>query len=190
MTVPLAYPRVLPSPTPTLANPRSHARDPACTLSRLRAWGCCRESDDEDDVRNWVDAPGGAGGKVRRGSADDKGTGKVRFVWSSELHERFEQAVAKLGVDRAKPQAISQLMGIEGDNAPTRQNIKSHLQKYRLFVKKRAAQAAGELPPSTSKGGGGGSGHGPAAAAAAAAERAAAAASAAPPSEPRPAAVQ
>ena len=146
-------------------------------------------SDDDDDM-GFGSMPGGAGGKVRRGGADDKGTGKVRFVWSSELHERFEQAVAKLGVDRAKPQAISQLMGIEGDNAPTRQNIKSHLQKYRLFVKKRAAQAAGVLPPSTSKGGGGGSGHGPAAAAAAAAERAAAAASAALPGEPRPEATQ
>jgi len=164
----------------------------ACAPRHPHAWCRHRESDEDDDMRHWVDAPGSAGGKVRRGSADDKGTGKVRFVWSSELHERFEQAVAKLGVDRAKPQAISQLMGIEGDNAPTRQNIKSHLQKYRLFVKKRAAQAAGELPPSTSKGGGGGSGHGPAAAAAAAAERAAAAAAsaAAPPGEPLPEAMQ
>ena len=37
------------------------------------------------------------------------------------------------------------LMGVEGDNAPTRQNIKSHLQKYRLLLKKRAAQAANDL---------------------------------------------
>ena len=62
-----------------------------------------------------------------------------------ETVARFEEAVAKLGVDRAKPQAISQLMGVEGDNAPTRQNIKSHLQKYRLLLKKRAAQAANDL---------------------------------------------
>ena len=62
--------------------------------------------------------------------------------------------MAKLGVDRAKPQAISQLMGVEGDNAPTRQNIKSHLQKYRLLVKKRAAQAA----EAAANGSGGGSG--------------------------------
>jgi len=106
-----------------------------------------RDDEQSDDGDQWGDAPTGAGGKVRRGAGDEKGTGKVRFVWSAELHARFEQAVAKLGVDRAKPQAISQLMGIEGDNAPTRQNIKSHLQKYRLLVKKRAAQAAGELPP-------------------------------------------
>ena len=28
-------------------------------------------------------------------------------------------------------------MGIPGESAPTRQNIKSHLQKYRIFMKKR-----------------------------------------------------
>ena len=114
-----------------------------------------REGEDADEDL-WMREPtGGAGGKARPGAADEKaGSGKTRFVWSSELHARFEQAVAKLGVDRAKPQAISQLMGVEGDNAPTRQNIKSHLQKYRLLVKKRAAQAA----EAAANGSGGGSG--------------------------------
>ena len=103
-----------------------------------------REGEDEDEDA-WMASVGCvAGGKPRPGGPDEK-AGKTRFVWSAELHARFEQAVAKLGVDRAKPQAISQLMGVEGDNAPTRQNIKSHLQKYRLLVKKRAAQAANDL---------------------------------------------
>ena len=106
-----------------------------------------REGEDglNEDEDAWMSGVGCvAGGKPRPGGPDEK-AGKTRFVWSAELHARFEQAVAKLGVDRAKPQAISQLMGIEGDNAPTRQNIKSHLQKYRLLVKKRAAQAANDL---------------------------------------------
>ena len=104
-----------------------------------------QKGEDEDEDA-WMASVGCvAGGKLwPRGGADEK-AGKTRFVWSAELHARFEQAVAKLGVDRAKPQAISQLMGVEGDNAPTRQNIKSHLQKYRLLVKKRAAQAANDL---------------------------------------------
>lgn len=116
--------------------PRSHS------FTRPSSPFLTREEDDDDD--SWMLDPSAAtGGKPRPGGGgDDKGSGKTRFVWSSELHLRFEQAVAKLGVDRAKPQAISQLMGVEGDNAPTRQNIKSHLQKYRLLVKKRAAQAA------------------------------------------------
>lgn len=58
---------------------------------------------------------------------------KQRFVWTPDLHHRFEVAVHKLGVANAKPQAIQQLMGCEEDGTiPTRQNIKSHLQKYRL----------------------------------------------------------
>ncbi|EOD05184.1 hypothetical protein EMIHUDRAFT_60341, partial [Emiliania huxleyi CCMP1516] len=59
---------------------------------------------------------------------------KQRFVWTSELHRRFEAAVNTLGIDHAKPQAISQLMNFEG--APTRQNIQSHLQKYRGLMQK------------------------------------------------------
>ena len=36
-------------------------------------------------------------------------------------------------------QSIRQLMGCEGEeSAPTRQNIKSHLQKYRLLLLKQA----------------------------------------------------
>ena len=58
---------------------------------------------------------------------------KQRFVWTPDLHHRFEIAVHKLGVANAKPQAIQQLMGSDDDGRiPTRQNIKSHLQKYRL----------------------------------------------------------
>lgn len=62
---------------------------------------------------------------------------KQRFVWTAELHHRFESAVGTLGIDHAKPQAISQLMNCDGEGAPTRQNIKSHLQKYRLLMQKR-----------------------------------------------------
>ncbi|KAL3920146.1 MAG: hypothetical protein SGPRY_005360, partial [Prymnesium sp.] len=83
------------------------------------------------------------------GDADTSMHQKQRFVWSPDLHKRFEAAVAQLGIEAAKPQAISQLMGVHGENAPTRQNIKSHLQKYRLLMKKRAANGssdAGTVP--------------------------------------------
>jgi hypothetical protein len=43
-------------------------------------------------------------------------------------------------------------MNIEGCNAPTRQNIKSHLQKYRLLLQKRSKNAAAA---GTSSGGAG-----------------------------------
>ena len=68
---------------------------------------------------------------------DEEGGGKKqRFVWSPEVHQCFCEAVHQLGVDKAKPQAIAQLMQADltlaGPGMPTRQNIKSHLQKYRL----------------------------------------------------------
>jgi len=80
------------------------------------------------------------------GGGDDVKPPKARFVWSPELHQQFEAAVLKLGVHTAKPQSISQLMNCTGENAPTRQNIKSHLQKYRLLVKKREDEASARPP--------------------------------------------
>ena len=76
------------------------------------------------------------------GGGDDVKPPKARFVWSPELHQQFEAAVLKLGVHTAKPQSISQPANCTGENAPTRQNIKSHLQKYRLLVKKREDEAS------------------------------------------------
>jgi len=68
---------------------------------------------------------------------------KVRFVWTAAMHHRFEEAVQQLGVAQAKPQAIRQLMGCEGEeDAPTRQNIKSHLQKYRQHRQTAAAHGS------------------------------------------------
>lgn len=55
-------------------------------------------------------------------------TPKKRLVWTADLHQRFETAVAALGFENAKPSAILQIM-----NVPwlTKANVKSHLQKYR-----------------------------------------------------------
>jgi len=93
------------------------------------------------------DGGGGAGGELGSGAgAGGDGSRQVhkqRFVWTAELHRRFESAVNTLGIDHAKPQAISQLMNCEGDGAPTRQNIKSHLQKYRLLMQKRGKAGGG-----------------------------------------------
>lgn len=45
--------------------------------------------------------------------------------WTPELHRRFVQAVEQLGVDKAVPSRILELMGIE---CLTRHNVASHLQ--------------------------------------------------------------
>ena len=102
----------------------------------------------------------GVGGHGHGGGGAGRPNQKQRFVWTAELHHRFEAAVNTLGIDHAKPQAISQLMDCEGEGAPTRQNIKSHLQKYRLLMQKRARQApaGGASGGAAAAAGGGGAG--------------------------------
>ena len=170
-------PRLLVGSRPDPINP---------SMDSLYGQSWSHEDDDDEEEEDEHDAQG-PNGKA--------GRGKTRFVWSAELHARFEQAVAELGVDRARPQerasprtlttpsyrgptvarcedptgtlschshqahglfslttsqatltrapqAISQLMLVEGENAPTMQNIKSHLQRYRMLRQKRTAQAA------------------------------------------------
>ncbi|XP_010545471.1 PREDICTED: two-component response regulator ARR18 [Tarenaya hassleriana] len=58
---------------------------------------------------------------------------KPRVVWASELHQKFVAAVTQLGPDKAVPKKILDLMNVEG---LTRENVASHLQKYRLYLKK------------------------------------------------------
>ena len=47
--------------------------------------------------------------------------------WTPELHRRFVQAVEQLGVDKAVPSRILELMEI---HCLTRHNIASHLQVH------------------------------------------------------------
>ncbi|GFP97362.1 transcription factor lux [Phtheirospermum japonicum] len=58
---------------------------------------------------------------------------RPRLVWTPQLHKRFVEVVAHLGLKNAVPKTIMQLMNVEG---LTRENVASHLQKYRLYVKR------------------------------------------------------
>ncbi|XP_065863777.1 two-component response regulator ARR1-like isoform X2 [Euphorbia lathyris] len=65
---------------------------------------------------------------------DDSSTlKKPRVVWSVELHQQFVQAVNQLGIDKAVPKKILELMNVPG---LTRENVASHLQKYRLYLRR------------------------------------------------------
>nr|DAD32248.1 TPA_asm: hypothetical protein HUJ06_011099 [Nelumbo nucifera] len=59
---------------------------------------------------------------------DDPSTSKKpRVVWSVELHQQFVSAVNQLGIDKAVPKRILELMNVPG---LTRENVASHLQVY------------------------------------------------------------
>eukprot|EP00246_Nothoceros_aenigmaticus_P017790 TRINITY_DN8935_c0_g1_i1.p1 TRINITY_DN8935_c0_g1~~TRINITY_DN8935_c0_g1_i1.p1 ORF type:complete len:442 (+),score=76.63 TRINITY_DN8935_c0_g1_i1:3-1328(+) len=58
---------------------------------------------------------------------------KARVLWSKELHEQFVQAVNHIGIDRAVPTKILEVMNVQG---LTRENVASHLQKYRQYLKR------------------------------------------------------
>ncbi|KAM5568075.1 hypothetical protein ABKV19_015902 [Rosa sericea] len=62
---------------------------------------------------------------------DSSSTKKARVVWSVDLHQKFVKAVRQIGFDKVGPKKILDLM-----NVPwlTRENVASHLQKYRLYL--------------------------------------------------------
>ncbi|KAM2056857.1 hypothetical protein FF2_029107 [Malus domestica] len=71
---------------------------------------------------------------------------RPRLVWTPQLHKRFVEVVAHLGIKNAVPKTIMQLMNVEG---LTRENVASHLQKYRLYLK-RMQGLSGDVGSSSS----------------------------------------
>ncbi|VAH75028.1 unnamed protein product [Triticum turgidum subsp. durum] len=70
------------------------------------------------------------------------GRRKVKVDWTPELHRRFVQAVEQLGLDKAVPSRILELMGNE--YRLTRHNIASHLQAARKWGPQAVTQC---VPP-------------------------------------------
>ncbi|KAL3623953.1 hypothetical protein CASFOL_032769 [Castilleja foliolosa] len=64
---------------------------------------------------------------------------KPRVIWSIDLHRKFVSAVNQLGIEKAVPKRILDLMNVDGI---TRENVASHLQKYRLYLKRISSVAS------------------------------------------------
>ncbi|KAF7104537.1 hypothetical protein CFC21_105429 [Triticum aestivum] len=58
---------------------------------------------------------------------------KPRVTWTIELHNKFLEAINQIGLDRAVPKKVLELMNVD---CLSRENIASHLQKYRLYLKR------------------------------------------------------
>lgn len=78
---------------------------------------------------------------IRAEHEGGSGNKKARVVWSVEMHQQFVNAVNILGIDKAVPKRILDLMNVEG---LTRENVASHLQKYRLYLKRVEGVHAGQ----------------------------------------------
>ncbi|XP_020527764.1 two-component response regulator ORR21 isoform X2 [Amborella trichopoda] len=83
---------------------------------------------------------------------DDKDTNdpasvkKPRVNWTVDLHEQFVDAVHQIGIDKVGPKKILDLMHVPG---LTRENVASHLQKYRLYLARLQRQPEGTMPPNS-----------------------------------------
>lgn len=86
---------------------------------------------------------GGGSGGAGAGSGGEEPARTLkrpRLVWTPQLHKRFVDAVAHLGIKNAVPKTIMQLMSVDG---LTRENVASHLQKYRLYLKRMQGISSG-----------------------------------------------
>ncbi|CAN6207122.1 unnamed protein product [Urochloa humidicola] len=58
---------------------------------------------------------------------------KPRVQWSGQLHRKFLEAINQIGLDKAVPKKILEVMNMDG---LSRDSVGSHLQKYRIYLKR------------------------------------------------------
>ncbi|KAF0918654.1 hypothetical protein E2562_025588 [Oryza meyeriana var. granulata] len=119
-------------PSPTVDSPTSHL------FFRVD------EDDDEEEEEEEGEGEGGNDDAGAAAAGDGRCGKKARMVWTPELHHRFVEAVAHLGEKGAVPKAIVRLMNVDG---LTRENVASHLQKYRLYLRRTRVAATPPPPP-------------------------------------------
>ncbi|CAN6449212.1 unnamed protein product [Victoria cruziana] len=73
--------------------------------------------------------------------SDPSAVKKARVVWSVDLHQKFVNAVNQIGLEKVGPKKILDLMQVPG---LTRENVASHLQKYRLYLGRLQKQSKPE----------------------------------------------
>ncbi|KAL8157954.1 two-component response regulator ARR2-like isoform X1 [Apium graveolens] len=86
------------------------------------SWKNKRRKDEEDEAED---------------KDDTSSLKKARVVWSVDLHQQFVTAVNQLGIEKAVPKKILEMMNVDG---LTRENVASHLQKYRIYLRRVIGQ--------------------------------------------------
>jgi len=101
--------------------------------------GECSSGEKKEEERNHRTGGGSKNAAAATAATASGGKKKAKVDWTPELHRRFVQAVEQLGVEKAFPSRILELMGVQ---CLTRHNIASHLQKYRSHRRHLAAREA------------------------------------------------
>ncbi|XP_059655546.1 transcription factor HHO2-like [Cornus florida] len=87
---------------------------------------------------------GGDDGSKREQKGGGQSLRKERRCWSPELHRRFLHALQQLGGSHvATPKQIRELMKVDG---LTNDEVKSHLQKYRLHTRRPSSSSQNSNP--------------------------------------------
>ncbi|CAL0312106.1 unnamed protein product [Lupinus luteus] len=119
----------------TTMNRLSLLTPPPPAVKNLRE-GCSSSGSRTNSNRALSSSPPMAQPSLRTGSLQQQqlASRKQRRCWSPELHRRFVNALQKLGGSQvATPKQIRELMQVDG---LTNDEVKSHLQKYRLHTRR------------------------------------------------------
>ncbi|KAL5729465.1 hypothetical protein ACHQM5_002411 [Ranunculus cassubicifolius] len=119
-------------------------------LSDLALASSDKDIDDKkcvDSDTKMISEPGKGSGNQAESQTNSQTHRKARRCWSPDLHRRFVNALQMLGGSQvATPKQIRELMKVDG---LTNDEVKSHLQKYRLHTRRPSPshQGAGNQAP-------------------------------------------
>ncbi|XP_071698526.1 two-component response regulator ARR2-like [Rutidosis leptorrhynchoides] len=86
------------------------------------------QSSSGNEGHNWKKSKRLNDGEEQDGSSSKK----PRLVWTVELHQQFVAAINMIGINKAVPKRILELMNVPG---LSRENVANHLQKYRKHLR-------------------------------------------------------
>ncbi|KAK8523122.1 hypothetical protein V6N13_113079 [Hibiscus sabdariffa] len=122
-------------PELALASLSKDMDDRKCNSDTENGVTCQRREEAVIEHRN------GTGNNTADGQTTNQPHRKARRCWSPDLHRRFVNALQMLGGSQvATPKLIRELMKVDG---LTNDEVKSHLQKYRLHTRTPSPQAVG-----------------------------------------------
>ncbi|KAL4301838.1 hypothetical protein GQ457_10G021100 [Hibiscus cannabinus] len=133
--------KVMPIPgltflTPGIKNPRQESGSTGSRTSCSRAISCCATN----ARSNFQSVPPAVLSDHYQQQQQQQTSRKQRRCWSPELHRRFVDALQQLGGSQvATPKQIRELMQVDG---LTNDEVKSHLQKYRLHSRRLPVTAS------------------------------------------------